>query len=151
MFFVLSGSSGSFSAEPLCESVDQCLRSRSRSPWRRPIFTPIVWIEDRENLAVRDRKDRDLDLDLDLRSFPLRSNNASALHLNTDVLPPWGAVSRRLLRLQVPLLHHRVLLHSMYHVIVAMCNIKCRALCCVVAVGLQHCCLCCALVAKLAC
>ena len=52
----------------------------------------------------RDRQERDLDLDL--RSFPPRSNNAG--------------VRRRLLLLQVPLLHHRVLLDCMCH----SCNVQ---------------------------
>ena len=88
--------------------MSQCWRPRSRSLSQRSIFTPIVWIEDRENSASisffnRDRHDRDLDLHL--RAFPPRSNNA---------------VVHRLLSMQVPLLHHRVSLRCMYH----SCNVQ---------------------------
>ena len=60
-----------------CIDMLASVRSRSRSPSQRSIFTSIVWIEDRGYSASisifnRDRQHRDLDL----RSFPPRSNNA---------------------------------------------------------------------------
>ena len=94
----------------------QCWRSRSRSPSQRLIFTPIVWMEDREYSASisifnRDRQDRDLDL----RSFPRRSNNARV-------------VSCCACKFRCYIKYRCIVC-----IIAAMCNIQCRAICCVIA------------------
>ena len=87
-----------------CLFQQQCWRSRSRSPSQRSMFTSI---------CNRDRQDRDLDLDL--RSIPNRSNNAG--------------VGCCVCKFRCYITEYCCIVC----VIAAMCNIQCRALCCVVA------------------
>lgn len=66
----------------------QCWGSESRSPSKRPIFTLIVWIEDRENLGLSHKIDISISI-LIFQSSP-RSNIASALHMAT-VVSSWSS------------------------------------------------------------
>ena len=99
-----------------CIDMLASVRSRSRSPSQRSIFTSIVWIEDLENSASistfnRDRQDHDLDL----RSFPPRSNNA--------------VVACCVCKFRCYITEYRCIVC----IVAAMCSIQCRAMCCVIA------------------
>ena len=93
-----------------------------------------------------DQRSRKIGVDLDIWSRSPRSRSRSRFSIFSS---PLEKRSRRILRLQVPILHHRVSLHCMVHSC-TMCNVHCRALCCVGAATKALCCLCCSLVAKLA-